>query len=128
LLTQLGWERFVLPDQPSPWGDECWRHPLGRKAIFLGDLVDRGPQVMDTVRIVRNMVSAGNALCVAGNHDVKLVKYLRGKQIEIKHGLEQSIAEVDWPLQRRCDEIRQQFGEFGPPFSNSFGRCRLMFF
>ena len=95
LLTQLGWERFVLPDQPSPWGDECWRHLLGRKAIFLGDLVDRGPQVMDTVRIVRNMVSAGNALCVAGNHDVKLVKYLRGKQIEVKHGLEQSIAEVD---------------------------------
>ncbi len=83
---------------------------------------------MDTLRIVNNMVSAGNALCVAGNHDVKLVKYLRGKQIEIKHGLEQSIAEVDWPLQRRCDEIRQQFGEFGPPFSNSFGRCRLMFF
>ena len=73
LLSQLGWECVALPDQPTPWEDECWRHPLGRKAIFLGDLVDRGPQVMDTVRIVRNMVSAGNAMCVAGNHDVKLV-------------------------------------------------------
>lgn len=53
LLTKLGWEGYRLPDQPAPWGNECWQHPQRRKAIFLGDLVDRGPEVLDTVRIVR---------------------------------------------------------------------------
>ena len=41
------------------------------------------------------MVKAGTAFCVAGNHDVKLVRWLRGKQVKVKHGLEQSIAEVE---------------------------------
>jgi protein phosphatase len=94
-LEQLGWERFALADQEEPWGDECWRHPSGRRAIFLGDLVDRGPHVLDTVRIVRNMVTAGTAFCVAGNHDVKFVRWLRGKQVQVKHGLERSIEEVE---------------------------------
>jgi len=68
---------------------------LGRKAVFLGDLVDRGPNVLDTVRIVRNMVTAGTAFCIAGNHDVKFMRWLHGKQVQVKHGLEQSIAEVE---------------------------------
>lgn len=68
---------------------------MGRRAIFLGDLVDRGPHVLDTVRIVRNMVAAGTAFCVAGNHDVKFMRWLRGKQVQIKHGLERSITEVE---------------------------------
>ncbi len=95
LLKQTGWEQFSLPAQDSPWGEECWRHLSGRKAIFLGDLVDRGPHVIDTIRIVRNMVAAGTAFCVAGNHDVKFVRWLRGKEVQIKHGLERSIAEVE---------------------------------
>jgi protein phosphatase len=95
LLEQTGWERFTLPDPDTAWGDECWRHSAGRRAIFLGDLVDRGPHVLDTVRIVRNMVAAGTAFCVAGNHDVKFMRWLRGKQVQIKHGLERSITEVE---------------------------------
>jgi protein phosphatase len=70
LLERLGWERYALDAPEAPWGGESWRHPLGRKAVFLGDLVDRGPNVLDTVRIVRNMVTAGTAFCIAGNHDV----------------------------------------------------------
>src|ERR1700689_4563470 len=69
--------------------------PSGRKALFLGDLVDRGPNVLDAVRIVRNMVTAGTAFCIAGNHDVKFMRWLRGKHVQVKHGLEQSIAEVE---------------------------------
>ena len=95
LLKQTGWEQFSMPVQDSPWGEECWRHAAGRKAIFLGDLVDRGPHVLDTIRIVRNMVTAGTAFCVAGNHDVKFVRWLRGQEVQIKHGLERSIAEVE---------------------------------
>jgi len=95
LLTQLGWERFAIEEPDSFWGAESWRHPQNRRAIFVGDLVDRGPRVLDTVRIARNMVKAGTAFCVAGNHDVKLVRWLRGKQVQVKHGLEQSIAEIE---------------------------------
>jgi protein phosphatase len=95
LLAWIGWEQFRLPEPVEPWGDECWRHPAGRRAIFVGDLVDRGPHVLDTVRVVRNMVVGGTAFCVAGNHDVKLVRWLRGKQVQVKHGLERSIAEVE---------------------------------
>jgi protein phosphatase len=95
LLQQLGWLRSTLPASEDPWGDECWQHPLGRRAIFLGDLVDRGPHITETLRIVRNMVTAGAAFCVAGNHDVKFMRWLRGKQVQVKHGLERSIAEVE---------------------------------
>lgn len=95
LMEKLGWQRFELENLESPWGSECWQHPEGRKAIFLGDLVDRGPRVLDTLRIVRNMIAAGTAFCVAGNHDVKLMRWLRGKKVQVKHGLEQSIAEIE---------------------------------
>ncbi len=64
-----------------------YAHPEGRKAVFLGDLVDRGPRILDTVRLVRNMVARGSALCVPGNHDMKLMRKLRGKDVQITHGL-----------------------------------------
>ncbi|AGA24675.1 polynucleotide kinase-phosphatase [Singulisphaera acidiphila] len=72
-----------------------YTHPEGRKAIFLGDLVDRGPRVLDVVRLVRNMVVHGSALCVPGNHDVKLVKKLLGKNVQITHGLAETLAEIE---------------------------------
>ena len=101
LLLQLGWERYQLETSEPPWGDECWRHPT-RQAIFLGDLVDRGPHTADTVRIVRNMVTTGTAFCVPGNHDVKFMRWLRGKKVQVKHGLESSIAEVEsWTPEER---------------------------
>lgn len=95
LLRKLGWGRRPLQRPELPWGDECWEHPLGRKAIFVGDLVDRGPAILDTIRVVRNMVVAGTAFCVPGNHDIKFMRWLRGKQVQVRHGLEQSIADVE---------------------------------
>jgi protein phosphatase len=74
--------------------DAGLRHPDGRRAIFLGDLVDRGPAVVETVRLVRRMVVAGQALCVPGNHDDKLFRYLSGHKIKIQHGLEASVAQI----------------------------------
>jgi protein phosphatase len=44
-----------------PTGELSFVHPQGRKAVFLGDLVDRGPRVLDTLRIAMNMVAAGSA-------------------------------------------------------------------
>ncbi|MBO4312507.1 MAG: metallophosphoesterase [Desulfovibrionaceae bacterium] len=55
-----------------------WRHAAGRKAIFVGDLIDRGPEQLQTVEIVRGMVDAGDALCVMGNHEYNALQYRLG--------------------------------------------------
>ena len=87
LLGTLGY----APDADSP----VWRHPAGRKAVFLGDLVDRGPRVPDVLRLVMAMVAGGTALAVPGNHDVKLMRKLRGRDVQITHGLAESLAQLD---------------------------------
>jgi polynucleotide kinase-phosphatase len=69
-------------------------HPEGRKAAFLGDFCDRGPRNADVLRLVMDMVQNGHALAVPGNHDVKLVKALRGKQISLTHDIDRTIAEI----------------------------------
>ncbi|CAN5638863.1 polynucleotide kinase-phosphatase [soil metagenome] len=105
LLTKLGYKR-IAGFVPKNDTDKLWlrpgeteldgfQHPDGRTAIFLGDIVDRGPRVVDSLRIVRNMVVAGSALCVPGNHDVKLLRKLGGKNVQVKHGLAQTLAEID---------------------------------
>ncbi|MBM4000929.1 MAG: polynucleotide kinase-phosphatase [Planctomycetes bacterium] len=96
LLRQLGYEvTSVAPGGPAFVSGPVHAHPLGRKAVFVGDLVDRGPRILDTVRLVRNMVTSGSAFCVPGNHDVKLMRKLRGRNVQISHGLAQSLAEID---------------------------------
>ena len=72
-----------------------YRHPEGRKAVFVGDLVDRGPRNLDVVRTVKAMVEGGAALAVPGNHDVKLIKKLRGKNVRVAHGLAETLAEFE---------------------------------
>jgi protein phosphatase len=71
------------------------RHPDGRKVVFLGDLVDRGPDVVGVVTLVRRMVAAGVAFCVPGNHDVKLQRALGGANVQVSHGLADSLAQVE---------------------------------
>ena len=98
LLTLLGYAPV----------EGVWRHPGDRRAIFLGDLVDRGPRVPDVLRIVMGMVEAGTALCVPGNHDDKLKRVLQGKKAQIRHGLEQSLEQ----LERETPEFRSQVAKF----------------
>jgi protein phosphatase len=95
LLTQLGYRPMAAAEDDPLWGNVVYRHPEGRKAVFVGDLVDRGPRVLDVVRIARNMVVGGSALCVPGNHDMKLMRKLNGKNVQIAHGLANSLAEID---------------------------------
>lgn len=49
-------------------------HPEGRKLVFVGDLCDRGPDSVQVVRLVRDMMEAGNAFSVAGNHELNLLR------------------------------------------------------
>lgn len=82
-------------------------HPEKRRAIFLGDLTDRGPRNLDTYAIVSGMVKAAHALCVAGNHDARLLRYLRGKNVTPTHGLQLTAAE----LARKDDTYREAMAE-----------------
>jgi len=75
-------------------GETAWAHPEGRRAIFVGDLVDRGPDSPGVLRLVMNMVAAGSALAVPGNHDLKLVKKLSGKDVKVAHGLAQTLEQL----------------------------------
>ena len=84
------------------------RHPEGRKVVFLGDLVDRGPDVPGVLRIVMKMVEAGTALCVPGNHEMKLLRKLRGRDVQITHGLAESLAQ----LESEPPEFRTQVTDF----------------
>ena len=95
LLDELGYELIEQREGEFPDGGPVYAHPQERIAVFVGDLVDRGPRILDTIRLVRNMVEHGSAHCVPGNHDIKLVRKLRGRDVQITHGLDRSLAEVD---------------------------------
>ncbi len=94
LLRLLGYE---ITEQSGHDGRPACavRPPPGRKAVFVGDLVDRGPNVPGVLRLVMGMVEAGTALCVRGNHDDKLLRFLKGNPVRISHGLAQSLAQLE---------------------------------
>jgi len=64
LLGRLGYEE----------NDGCFRNP-DRRVIFLGDFIDRGPAIRETLRIVRSMIDGGAALAVMGNHEFDALCY-----------------------------------------------------
>jgi protein phosphatase len=99
LLQQLGYER----NDGGPW-----THPGGRKAILVGDLVDRGRRIVDTLKTVMSMSQAGSALCVPGNHDIKLKRKLEGRDVTISHGLDRTLAE----LEQQSPEFRSDVQKF----------------
>jgi protein phosphatase len=86
LLTTLGYQ--VAADGRSAV------HPGGRTAVFVGDLVDRGPATPAVLRLVMGMMAAGTGLSVAGNHEAKLVRALRGRDVSVSHGLAESLAQL----------------------------------
>ncbi|MBZ9751247.1 polynucleotide kinase-phosphatase [Deinococcus sp. HMF7604] len=98
LLAGLGY--MLDGDQVTP--------PPGRTAIFVGDLVDRGPDSAGVLRLVMGMVASGAALCVPGNHDEKLKRALDGKAVKALHGLDATLAQLD----EAGPEVRAQVRTF----------------
>ena len=90
LLTELGWK---LQHDGTAAVDAT--HPEGRQAVFVGDLVDRGPDTPGVLRLVMGMVASGNAICVSGNHEAKLVRALKGSKVTVSHGLAESLAQLE---------------------------------
>ncbi|MBX6343167.1 MAG: AAA family ATPase, partial [Thermomicrobiaceae bacterium] len=100
LLGRLGYE--IAPELGGP--GYAVAPPEGRRLVFLGDLVDRGPRIPDVLRLAMGMVEAGTALCVPGNHDDKLRRKLMGRDVRIAHGLADSLAQ----LEREPPELRER--------------------
>ncbi|MFF2620730.1 polynucleotide kinase-phosphatase [Oerskovia jenensis] len=90
LLAELGY--VVVRDDAGRPVDAV--HPEGRRALFLGDLVDRGPDSPGVLRLAMGMVRAGHALAVPGNHEHKLVRALSGRNVTVSHGLETTLAQL----------------------------------
>ncbi len=82
--------------------------PVGRRAVFVGDLVDRGPDSPGVLRLVMQMVRDGHALAVPGNHDEKLVRKLSGRDVQLRHGLAETLEQLD----REPPEFREEVREF----------------
>jgi polynucleotide kinase-phosphatase len=107
LLTKLGYSAEKQSNVPGSLAYSV-KPPEGRKVVFLGDLVDRGPKIPEVLRLVMSMVQAGTALCVPGNHDIKLMRKLRGKEVQITHGLADSLQQLD----KESPEFRAQVSDF----------------
>jgi len=110
LLVQLGYT-LVRDGQGRPIDALPPADPetgVARTAVFVGDLVDRGPDTPGVLRLVMGMVEAGHALCVPGNHENKLVRALGGRKVQHTHGLAESLEQ----LGREDEEFRKQVAEF----------------
>ncbi|BAV05308.1 polynucleotide kinase-phosphatase [Filimonas lacunae] len=79
-----------------------------RKLVFIGDLVDRGPNSPAVLKLVMQAVQDGAALCVPGNHDIKLLKWLQGKNVQLTHGLEATTSQ----LATETEEFKQKLAAF----------------
>ena len=82
-------------------------HPDNRKLVFVGDLVDRGPNSVDVLKLVMHNVATGSVICVPGNHDVKLLRKLRGKNVQLTHGLAETLEQLEKEPQSFHDEVAQ---------------------
>ena len=92
LLDKLG---YAVSETPLESGIRySVTPPDGRKAVFVGDLVDRGPDSPGVLRLVMDMVDDGVAICVPGNHEIKLLKKLSGKNVKMTHGLAETMEQL----------------------------------
>ncbi|WP_330465629.1 polynucleotide kinase-phosphatase [Streptomyces longwoodensis] len=82
-------------------------HPGGRTAVFVGDLVDRGPDSPGVLRRVMAMVKSGNALCVPGNHENKYGRHLKGRKVQHTHGLAETVAQMAGESEEFVAEVRE---------------------
>ncbi|MBD0256902.1 MAG: polynucleotide kinase-phosphatase [Cytophagales bacterium] len=105
-LAQL-LEKLGYGVRPTGDGETEVVPPPGRTALFVGDLVDRGPDSPAVLKLVMGMVRAGTALCVPGNHDEKLLRKLSGKNVQPKHGLAETLQQLAGEPDAFLEQVRQ---------------------
>lgn len=87
-------------------------HPGGRIPVFLGDITDRGPQSVEMIHLVHDMVvNHQKAHYVPGNHCNKLYRYFLGNNVQVRHGLETTVEEYEALPQDEQRLVKAQFME-----------------
>jgi len=105
LLGKLGYEIAKTAEGYS------LTHPGGRIPVFLGDIGDRGPRIVDCFQLVMDICENGDGMCVCGNHDIKLLRKLSGKNVQITHGLDRTLTELDSQSPEFNDRLKGFFDE-----------------
>jgi len=103
LLAELGYD-LVRDDAGRPVDAS---HPDGRRVVFVGDLVDRGPDSPGVLRLAMGMVRAGHALCVSGNHEAKLNRALGRRSVTLSHGLERTMEQLAQEPEEFVEDVRR---------------------
>src|SRR5207249_2633264 len=67
----------------------------GRRALFVGDLLDRGPRIVEAARIVMQMVRAGTAFCVPGNHEMSFLDCLSDGAVDVSPGTLKTVQQIE---------------------------------
>ena len=104
LLTQLGYTVTDGADGPRV------QAPPGRTAVFLGDLIDRGPDTPGVLALVMAMVDDETALCVPGNHEIRLGRWLDGRGGTVSHGMAETLAQLDTRPPAFVEEVKRFLG------------------
>jgi len=107
LLAKLGYVAQPIVASEKHEAIDTYVHPEGRRIVFVGDLVDRGPDSPGVLRIVMAMVKAGSAYCVPGNHDAKLLRKLNGKNVRPTHGLAETLEQLECEDETFIEQIRE---------------------
>jgi len=106
LLTKLGYTIIKHQNKMNNYGYSVLP-PRNRKAIFVGDLVDRGPASNEVLRLAMSMVKNETGLCVIGNHDEKLLKKLNGRDVQIRYGLAETLEQLAKEPSQFVEEVRE---------------------
>lgn len=89
--------------------NQLYIHPQGRKLVFVGDLMDRGPHSIKVIQLVTHLVSEELALYVPGNHCDKLKRLFLGRDVQITHGLETTVAELGKLSSDTKQQVKKDF-------------------
>lgn len=93
----LNWEKETL---------QTVTHPQDRRLIFVGDFVDRGPDSPAVLKLVMRLLELEVAFAVIGNHDDKLMRKLAGRNVQINHGLDTTLAQLEQEPKTFHDQVR----------------------
>lgn len=111
LLELLGWERD---------GEDVWRHPEDRLLVFVGDLINRGPDSFGVLERFSAAAARGRAMTVLGNHDLLFVEALNlrpqrnPRWIEAVHELMQRFNDQEIQRQEKLRRLATAFAETAP--------------
>lgn len=82
--------------------------PNGRTLVFVGDLVDRGPNAPAVLRLALDLVETERAIWIKGNHDDKFIRYLCGNPVQIIRGLEKTVEQLQDLPEDEATSIRER--------------------